>query len=181
MIKKYLFIDIRKSDEIYSNRLEKSSEYGIYFFPMNTIQFNRDEIIDHLKYYDEIYIVCMSANRSQYIKDRYFSDFPKIKVNEAVQFDNLKHGLNSVFLNGYNLKLNVVGSDSFNLYSIMRIVQLILGSMILLLGGYTYNKIKNKNIETRPLQFLLLFGLMALINGLTSTCTMSKILIDQLN
>lgn len=179
--KKYLFIDIRKSDEVYSNRLESSEDYGMYFFPMNTIQFNREEIIEHLKYVDEIYLVCRSANRSQYVKDRYFSEYPRIKVNEELQFSNLKHGLNEVMLNDELLHLNVVGSNSFNLYSIMRIIQLMLGSLILGLGGYTYIKIRKKGVETRPLIVLLLFGLMALINGLTSTCTMSLLLQDYLN
>jgi hypothetical protein len=179
--KKYLFIDIRKSDEVYSNRLESSEDYGLYFFPMNTIQFNREEIIEHLKYVDEIYLVCRSASRSQYVKDRYFSEYPRIKVSEALQFSNLNHGLNEVMLNGELLHLNVVGSNSFNLYSIMRIIQLMLGSLILGLGGYTYIKIRKKGVETRPLIVLLLFGLMALINGLTSTCTMSLLLQDYLN
>lgn len=179
--KKFLFIDIRKSDEIYSNRLENSDDYGLYFFPMNTIQFNREEIIEHLKYVDEIYLVCRSANRSQYVKDRYFSEYPRIKVSEALQFSNLNHGLNEVVIGNQTLSLNVVGSNSFNLYSIMRIIQLMLGSLILGLGGYTYMKIKNKGVDTRPLIVLLLFGLMAVINGLTSTCTMSLLLQDYLN
>jgi len=179
--KKYLFIDIRKSDEIYSNRLEHSEEYGLYFFPMNTIKFNQIEIIEHLRYVDEIYIVCKSARRAQYIKNKYFADYPNIRVNEDIQFSQLKHGINNVNINGNNIILNVIGSNSFNLYSIMRIIQIILGSLILILGGYTYNKIRNKKIEKRPLIVLLLFGLMALFNGLTSTCSMSYILNDYLN
>lgn len=179
--KKYLFIDIRKSDEIYSNRLEKSEKYELYFFPMNTIRFNRYQIIEHLNYFDEIYLICGSANRAQYIKDKYFSEYTRIKVNEDIQFSKLKQGLNKVNLNNNIIKLIVVGSNSFNLYSITRIIQIILGTLILILGGYTYNKIKKKNIEKRPLIILLIFGLMALINGLTSTCTLSIILKDYLN
>ena len=37
---KYLFIDIRKSDEVYSQRLDKSDKFSVYHFPMNMIQFN---------------------------------------------------------------------------------------------------------------------------------------------
>lgn len=48
--KQNLFIDIRKSDEVFSNRLEQSDEYGLYFFPMNMIRFNKEEIIKHLNY-----------------------------------------------------------------------------------------------------------------------------------
>lgn len=63
----------------------------------------------------------------------------------------------------------------------MRIVQLMLGTLILILGGYTYDKIKHKKVNLIPLTILLLFGLMAFINGITSTCTLSQILIDYFN
>ena len=66
----------------------------------------------------------------------------------------------------------------------MRIVQILLGTVILTLGGYTYYQIKNNKsnkINTLPLVVLLLFGLMALINGVTATCTLSKILVNYLN
>ena len=62
---KYLFIDIRKSDEVYSNHFDQSQEYSFYNIPMNMIRFNAKTIIDHLDYFDTIYIVCQSANRSQ--------------------------------------------------------------------------------------------------------------------
>jgi len=65
---KYLFIDIRKSDEVYSKRFDQSSHYGFYNIPMNMIRFNQQNIIDHLDYVNEIYIVCQSAKRSQFIK-----------------------------------------------------------------------------------------------------------------
>lgn len=178
----YLFIDIRKSDEVYSKRLDKSKKYSVYYFPMNMVQFNRDEIINHLQYFDEIYIICNSATRSKFIKDKYFSNEPLIKINPNLQFNNLKYGQNNVsFENGKNLSINVIGSNSFNLYNIMRITQIILGTLILTLGGYTYTKIKNNKINKIPLIILLLFGLMALINGLTSTCSVSLILQNYLN
>ena len=64
----------------------------------------------------------------------------------------------------------------------MRIVQTLLGSLILILGGYTYYELsKFKKINKIPLIILMLFGLMALINGLTSTCTISVLLKDYLN
>ena len=179
--KQNLFIDIRKSDEVFSNRLEQSDEYGLYFFPMNMIRFNKEEIIKHLNYFNNIFIICQSANRSKYIKDKYFSDYSKIKVHKSIQFSNLKHGSNKVQIDGNRLTLNVIGSNSFNLYSIMRIVQLMLGTLILILGGYTYDKIKHKKVNLIPLTILLLFGLMAFINGITSTCTLSQILIDYFN
>ena len=39
-----------------------------------------------LKYVDEIYIVCQSAARSQFIKDKYFSNYENIKVDKNLQF-----------------------------------------------------------------------------------------------
>lgn len=178
---KYLFIDIRRSDEIFTNRFGESNEYSVYNIPMNMIRFNQKTIIKHLEYIDEIYIVCRSAQRSKFIKDKYFSEYPNIKVNPDLQFSNLQHGTNTIKLNNDNITINVIGSNSFNLYNVMRIVQILLGTVILTLGGYTYYHIKNKKINSIPLIVLLLFGLMALINGLTATCTLSKILINYLN
>ena len=40
---------------------------------------------------------------------------------------------------------------------------------------------KYKNANVIPLVVLMIFGLMALINGLTSTCTLSLILQEFLN
>lgn len=177
---KYLFVDIRKSDEVYTKRFENSKDYSVYNIPMNMIRFNKKNISDHLEYNDEIYIVCSSSNRANFIKDKYFSEFNNIKVIEGLQFENLEIGENIVTLNDKNINIKVEGTGSFNLYSIMRIIQIILGSLILILGGYTYSKL-NKNFNKTPLIILLLFGLMSLINGLTSTCTMSEILKDQLN
>jgi rhodanese-related sulfurtransferase len=165
---KYLFIDIRRSDEVFANRFGESNEYSVYNIPMNMIKFNQKTIIKHLEYIDEIYIVCRSAQRSQFIKDKYFSEHPKIKVNPDLQFLHLQHGTNTIKLNNDN----------------MRIVQILLGTVILTLGGYTYYQIKNNKsnkINTLPLVVLLLFGLMALINGVTATCTLSKILVNYLN
>ena len=44
---------------------------------MNMIRFN---IISHLDYYI-FYIICQSGNRSSFIKDKYFKEYEKIKVN----------------------------------------------------------------------------------------------------
>lgn len=180
---KYLFIDIRKSDEVYSNRFGSSTEYDVYNIPMNMIRFNQKAIVSHLQYFDEIYIVCHSGTRSQMIKDKYFTGVDKIKVSKDLQFKNLSHGLNKVKLNNDILDINIVGSNAFNLYSIMRVIQLVLGTLILVMGSYTYHQIQNKkcNINIVPLVILMLFGLMAIINGLTSTCTMSKVFMYYLN
>jgi hypothetical protein len=46
---KYLFIDIRKSDEVYSKHFDQSQEYSFYNIPMNMIRFNAPTIINHLE------------------------------------------------------------------------------------------------------------------------------------
>lgn len=184
---KYLLIDIRKSDEVYSKRFDISTNYSTYNIPMNMIRFNEKTIIKHLEYVDEIYIVCQSGSRSKFIKDKYFSDYENIKVSKNLQFVQLKLGINNVKLTeNKNVDFTVIGNNQFNLYNITRIIQLQLGFLILLLAGYTYfNIIKSKKntkyINSIPLIILLLFGIMAIINGITSTCTISNVFIDYLN
>ena len=182
---KFLFIDIRKSDEAYSKHFDQSQEYSFYHIPMNMIRFNANTIINHLEYFDEIYIVCQSANRSQFIKNKYFNNHEKIKVNKNLQFSKLNYGLNKVSLNNTDMKINIVGSNSFNFYNVMRIIQTILGIIMLSVGGYIYMQLRKANvlkkINSLPLIVLVLFGSMALYNGLTSTCSISILLEDYLN
>ena len=183
---KYLFIDIRKSDEVYSKHFDQSQEYSFYNIPMNMIRFNAETIINHLKYVDEIYIVCQSANRSQFIKNKYFNNYKKIKVNQNLQFSNLKYGSNNVYLDGNtDIRINVVGSNSFNFYSVMRIIQTIMGIIMLSVGINIYIQLKKekllKKINILSLIILILFGSMVLYNGLTSTCTISILFEDYLN
>ena len=183
---KYLFIDIRKSDEVYSKHFDQSQDYSFYNIPMNMIRFNAQTIINHLDYVDEIYIVCQSASRSQFIKDKYFSEYEKIKVSKNLQFINLKYGLNNVTLNeNTTMIINIIGSNSFNFYNVMRIIQTILGIVMILIGGYTYIQLNNAKLLNKingfPLLILVLFGSMALYNGLTSTCSISTLLTDYLN
>lgn len=183
---KYLFIDIRKSDEVYSKHFDQSQEYSFYNIPMNMIRFNAQTIINHLEYFDEIYIVCQSANRSQFIKNKYFNNHKNIKVSKNLQFSNLKYGSNNVSLNkNIDMRINVVGSNSFNFYSVMRIIQTIMGIIMLSVGIYIYIQLNKekllKKINILPLIILMAFGSMALYNGLTSTCSISILLEDYLN
>ena len=183
---KYLFIDIRKSDEVYSKHFDNSKEYSFYNIPMNMIRFNAQTIINHLEYVDEIFIVCASASRSKFIKNKYFKDHKRIKVDKNLQYSNLKYGLNNVSINeNTNIKINIVGSNSFNYYNVMRIIQTIMGILMISVGAYTFIQLRKKNlskqINTLPLIILMLFGIMALYNGLTSTCSISTLLEDYLN
>jgi hypothetical protein len=183
---KYMFIDIRKSDEVYAKHFDQSQEYSFYNIPMNMIRFNAQTIINHLEYFDEIYIVCQSANRSQFIKNKYFNDNKRIKVSQNLQFSNLKYGSNNVSLDGTtDMRINIVGSNSFNFYSVMRIIQTIMGIIMLSVGIYIYIQLRKnallKKINVLPLIVLALIGIMALYNGLTSTCSISILLQDYLN
>jgi hypothetical protein len=183
---KNLFIDIRKSDEVYSKHFDQSPEYSFYNIPMNMIRFNAQTIINHLEYVNEIYIVCQTASRSQFIKDKYFKDYKRIKVSEKLQFSNLKHGSNNISLNeNADMKINIVGSNSFNFYSVMRIIQTIMGAIMLSVGIYIYMQLSKENVLKKinilPLIVLVSFGSMAIYNGLTSTCSISILLEDYLN
>jgi hypothetical protein len=182
----YLFIDIRQSDEVYTKHFDQSQEYNFYNIPMNMIRFNAQAIINYLEYFDEIYIVCQSANRSQFIKDKYFKEYKNIKVNQNLMFSKLKYGVNNVSLTkNTNIKINIIGSNSYNFYNVMRIIQTIMGLLIVSIGGYTYMQLKQQNILEKinvlPLIILVLFGTMALYNGLTSTCSLSILLKEYLN
>jgi rhodanese-related sulfurtransferase len=183
---KCIFIDIRKSDEVYSNHFSQSQEYSFYNIPMNMIRFNAETIIKHLEYVDKIYIVCQSASRSQFIKNKYFKDYNRIEVNKNLQFSNLKYGENNVSLDGKtNMKIHIIGSNSFNFYNVMRIIQTILGIIMIFTGIYIYIQLQNKKllkkINILPLIVLIAFGSMALYNGLTSTCSISTIFQNYLN
>lgn len=177
-----LIVDIRRSDEVYQKRFQHSNNLKIYHIPMNMIRFNRDMIVDHLQYVDKIFIVCKSGKRSQFIKDKYFKDEDNIKVNNNLQFQNFEMGENNVLLSDTSsLKVNIIGTNKFNMYNMMRIIQTVLGLMILIMGGYTYYRIRNHKVNKIPLIILLLFGAMALYNGLTGTCTISQVFMDYLN
>ena len=183
---KYLFIDIRKSDEVYAKHFDQSKEYSFYNIPMNMIRFNAQTIINHLEYVDEIYIICETSNRSQFIKNKYFKDYNRIKVSKNLQFSNLKYGLNNVSLNeNTSMIINIVGSNSFNFYNVMRIIQTIMGIIMISIGTYIYLQLRKENLLKKiniiPLIVLVSFGIMALYNGLTSTCSISILLKDYLN
>ena len=183
---KYLFIDIRKSDEVYSKHFDESKEYNFYNIPMNMIRFNAQTIINHLEYFNEIYIICETGNRSQFIKNKYFKEYERIKVSKNLQFSNLKYGSNNISLNeNTDMRINIVGSNSFNFYSVMRIIQTIMGIIMLSVGLYIYIQLSKekllKKINILPLIVLVSFGSMALYNGLTSTCSISILLEDYLN
>lgn len=106
--------------------------------------------------------------------------------SEKLQFSNLNYGLNNISLNETsNIRINIIGSNSFNFYNVMRIIQTIMGIIMLSVGIYIYLQLCKekllKKINILPLIVLALFGTMAIYNGLTSTCSISILLEDYLN
>jgi hypothetical protein len=82
------------------------------------------------------------------------------------------------------MRINIVGTNSFNFYNVMRIIQTILGIIMILVGAYIFIQLRKENVFKRimlPLIVLVLFGSMSLYNGLTSTCSISILLQDYLN
>ena len=83
------------------------------------------------------------------------------------------------------MKINIVGTNSFNFYNVMRITQTIMGLVMILIGVTTYIQLRNAKVLNKingiPLLILVLFGSMVLYNGLTSTCSISILLEDYLN
>ena len=70
------------------------------------------------------------------------------KLNSAFKIRKaLKHGLNNVSLNeNTTMRINIVGSNSFNFYNVMRIIQTIIGLIMILIGGSTYIQLRNAKI-----------------------------------
>ena len=178
----YLFIDIRQSDEVLAKRFQPQEDYKVYNIPMNMIRFKTQTIINHLQYVDEIYLVCRTGKRSEFIKNKYFQQYPKIKVNTNLQMQHLNPGNQIVKFDNGNLNVKVIGDNNWNLYNMTRIVQVILGSMVFLLGGLSLYLLSAKSIKQKiPLIILVLFGLFALGSGLTGSCVMSKVFMNSLN
>jgi hypothetical protein len=67
----------------------------------------------------------------------------------------------------------------------MRIIQTIMGIVMIFIGAYMYIQVSGQNLLTKintiPLFVLVLFGSMALYNGLTSTCSLSILFENYLN
>ena len=178
-----ILIDIRRDSEVYNKRIDpvQFKEGGLYVIPMNMIRFNRETIVQHLKWVKEIYLVCDTGRRSTYIKNKYFADIPAIKVDPALQFTHLQAGTNKVTMaNGVTLNIPVIGD--MGIYSLTRLIQIMLGTVIGLAAAVALYNLDRKCVISRyALIVILVFALMALFNGVTDTCTLSMILRDYLN
>lgn len=176
-----LYIDIRRSDEVLTKRFNDIKMNNFYSIPANHIKFNRIKILDHLEYYENIYLVCATSNRSQMIKDKYFSNDNRIIVNKNISFSKFpnKKGEHIIKLDNDKFdKIWITGTFKFNLYNITRIMQLILG-IIMLLCGIVIINIKQVPIIIKII--LLFMGIILLYSGITSNCMMGRMLKNYLN
>lgn len=186
-----LFIDIRKSDEVYEKHFNDTINY--ICIPSNMIRFNLLFIknIVNLNKDKKIYLVCSSGFRSKFIYDKYFAKdniLKKIIVNKNIQFNNFEtictNGigqLHSKYDSIIEKELNFLPTfkqKGYNYYNLTRILQTILGTVLIFIALLLWSKCNhNKWI----LWVALIMGINSLINGLTSTCTISKIFINKLN
>ena len=179
MEENYILVDIRNSDDVFSKRFDGSKMTNFYNIPMNMIRFNKQSLESHLKYVDKIYIVCQSGKRSEFIKEKYFPKNDKIVVDSAIKFKNFtKPGEYTLKLaDNTEITVHITGTFAFNLYNLTRIIQIMLGSIMIINSVLLWNN--NKILA--PLVIIFLFGCMAVYNAITNTCTLSLLLKNILN
>ena len=175
------YIDIRRSDEVMTKRFDETKMTNFYNIPANHIRFNRQVILKHLEYFDLIYLVCASGNRSQMIKDKYFPNDNRIIVSKDISFNNFPNIKGEYIIelgDGKVDKVWITGTFAFNLYNITRIMQIIVG-MVMLVCSIVLLRITQVPIMVKIV--LLGMGVVALYSGITSSCFMTGILKDVLN
>lgn len=176
------FIDIRNSDEVLSHRFD-DTRHNFVNIPSNMIRFNLKFISDIVKSgkYNNIYLVCRSGNRSKLIYNKYFANdniLNKIITRDELNFNNYKN--NPQNISELGLVIYTVKGPRFNLYNMMRVIQLVLGSILLLSGIGLYG-LGSVNKHFWILWIMIIMGTMAIYNGLTGTCTISKVFINYIN
>jgi rhodanese-related sulfurtransferase len=182
-----IFIDIRSDSEVFNKHIDAtklaSLNYSVYVIPMNMIRFNINTIINHLQWVKKIYLVCDTGRRSQYIKNKYFSNYPNIIVDNKLQFTHFNEVNNNITLSDNKTTFTIPVITQHGLYSITRIIQIIYGVIFISCASYLLFVLsKSKcNITHIPVYITLAVALMALFNGLTNTCSVSMLLRDYLN
>ena len=182
-----IFIDIRSDSEVFNKRINTkllaNANYSVYVIPMNMIRFNVETIVGHLHWVKNIYLICDTGRRSQYIKSKYFASNPNIIVDTNLQFTHLQKGTNTVTLTDNKTTFAIPVTTQTGLYSIMRIIQIIYGVIFISCASYLLFVLRNSkcNITRIPVYIALLVAVMALFNGLTNTCSVSMLLRDYLN
>jgi rhodanese-related sulfurtransferase len=183
----HFFIDIRKSDEVFATRFTDDIQH--VYIPSNMIRFN----LQFLRYLvkskpdTQFYLVCHSGNRSSFIYNKYFANdeiLKNVKVSKFIQFKYLK-SLTNQSTSVTNEIMNELGylptviNKGYNYYNLTRVLQTILGLLLILIFALLWNKCNKK--RNWVLWLSLIMGVNSLFNGLTSTCTVSKVFMDYLN
>lgn len=181
------FIDIRKSDEVYS--IKFSNKVNHICIPSNMIRFNLPLLRSLVRLNEKVYLICSSGTRSQFIYDKYFSNdniLNKVTVDNIIQFNNFEVMENGLLHGKYNLEIkNRLGFlpefiyKGYNYYSLTRVLQTILGTLLIFIAVVLWKKCNED--KKWILWIALIMGVNALINGLTSTCTISKVFMNSLN
>jgi len=176
----YILIDIRNSDEVLNTHYDSSKMTNFYNIPMNMIRFNKETILQHLKYVNTIYIVCNSGNRSKFIKDKYFSNENKIVASKALSFNQFKKPETYNITTELNdtITVHITGQFKFNLYNMTRLVQLIMGTIMIITANALYNGCSSNKWA---LWVLILVGCNAVYSSITSNCFMAMLLKDTMN
>jgi hypothetical protein len=180
---RFLILDIRKADELHQKRLVSTNDYDVLNIPMEVIRFNVKYLLELLSNYEIMYIVCQTGNRSKFIKDKYFGNYTNVLVSPNLSSSVLNYGKNNIILEDRTRTILLEGKPGFNLYNMTRVVQLILGTTILLCSGFIYYKLKAEKCKISLVLFLVLwiFALNALYSSLFNYCGLSKLLMDYMN
>lgn len=175
------FIDIRGSDEVLSNQFDPQHHRFINI-PANHIRFNLDFLRSIVQSgdYSVIYLVCNSGRRSTMVYDKYFvndPDLSMITVNPSVSFKNFgKVDTITTISSENNLKIYTTSQSKslFNLYNMTRVIQLLMGSIMFIIGLYIVGL--SKCICNVPVGwFLVVIGLFALYSGISGSCVLSRV------
>lgn len=175
------FIDIRNSDEVLDKQFDPVYHRFINI-PANHIRFNLEFIRSIVRSgdYSIIYLVCNSGRRSAMIYNKYFANDPDlsmITVNPSVSFKYFgKVGTITNISDENNLRIYTTSQakSSFNLYNITRVIQLLIGTIMIIIGLYIVGL--SKCICNAPIGWILItVGLFTLYSGISGLCVLSRL------
>lgn len=146
-----LLLDVRNQDEIDTIKYKEDGTMDVLYMPANVIKYNVEFLRDYFQKYKRVFIICQSGNRSQIIKNKYFSDDAHVMVN-SIHFNKLD------------------GEQTPGIHmSLTRKIQIISGSIILLIFLLML-------FYKNAVYAYVGLGLFMLYVGISGNCFMSSIL-----
>ena len=146
-----LLLDVRNQDEIDTIKYKEDGTMDVLYMPANVIKYNVEFLRDYFQKYKQVFIICQSGNRSQIIKNKYFSDDAHVMVN-SIHFNKLD------------------GEQTPGIHmSLTRKIQIISGSIILLIFLLML-------FYKNAVYAYVGLGLFMLYVGISGNCFMSSIL-----